>query len=29
MTPLAYTVGEQFSPARRPPAAEVTHWDRW
>jgi nitroreductase len=29
MTPVAFTVGDRFSLARRPPAASVVHWDRW
>ncbi|GAB3571219.1 nitroreductase family protein [Amycolatopsis endophytica] len=29
LTPLAYTVGEKFSPAKRPAPDEVIHWDRW
>ena len=29
MTPVAFTVGDRFSPARRPPAESVVHWDRW
>jgi nitroreductase len=29
MTPVAFTVGGGFSPARRPSADAVTHWDRW
>jgi hypothetical protein len=26
MTPVAFTVGDRFSPTRRPPAASVVHW---
>ena len=29
MTPVAYTIGDKFSPARRPSAETVVHWDRW
>lgn len=29
LTPLAYTVGERFGPAKRPAPDEVIHWDRW
>src|SRR5690625_1442490 len=27
--PIAYTKGTEFKPAKRLPAAEVTHWDSW
>ena len=27
--PVAYTIGTDFKPAQRRPAAEVLHWDRW
>lgn len=27
--PVAYTLGTEFKRARRMPAAEVTHWNRW
>lgn len=27
--PVAYTIGTEFRPARRIPAAELTHWERW
>ena len=27
--PVAYTIGEDFSPARRPPVESITYWDRW
>ncbi|MEZ0362297.1 nitroreductase family protein [Mycobacterium sp. pUA109] len=27
--PIAYTKGTEFKPAKRLPAAQVTHWDRW
>ena len=29
LLPVAYTVGDEFRPARRRPAAEVTYWNRW
>jgi len=29
LTPLAYTKGEKFGPAKRPEADEIIHWDRW
>ncbi|GAA4690744.1 nitroreductase family protein [Pseudonocardia yuanmonensis] len=29
LTPLAYTVGTDFRPARRPTADDVLFWDRW
>lgn len=29
LVPVAYTVGTDFRPAVRQPAAEVTHWNRW
>src|SRR5690242_4052416 len=29
LTPLAYTHGTDFRPARRPAVDEVIHWDRW
>jgi nitroreductase len=29
MFPVAYSVGTDFKRARRLPAAEVIHWDRW
>jgi nitroreductase len=29
LTPLAYTHGTDFHPARRPAVDEVIHWDRW
>jgi nitroreductase len=29
LIPVAYTKGLDFRPARRPPVAEITHWDRW
>jgi nitroreductase len=29
MTPLAYTLGTDFSPALRPSPDDVLHWDRW
>jgi nitroreductase len=27
--PVAYTIGTDFRPARRPPAETVTYWDTW
>ena len=27
--PVAYSIGTEFRKARRIPAAQVTHWDRW
>jgi nitroreductase len=27
--PVAYTIGTDFKPARRLPADQVVHWDRW
>lgn len=29
LTPLAFTRGEKFSPAKRPDADDVIHWDGW
>jgi nitroreductase len=29
LTPLAYTVGTDFRPAKRPDPDEVIHWDGW
>jgi nitroreductase len=29
LTPVAFTLGDRFSPARRPSAESVVHWDRW
>lgn len=29
LTPLAYTEGDRFRPAKRPDADEVIHWDGW
>jgi nitroreductase len=29
LLPVAYTKGLDFKPAKRPPVAEITHWDRW
>jgi nitroreductase len=29
MTPLAYTIGTDFKPAKRPPADSIIHWDTW
>ncbi len=27
--PIAYTIGTDFKPAKRLPAAELSHWDTW
>lgn len=29
LLPVGYYLGEDFKPARRAPASEVTHWNRW
>ncbi len=29
LIPVAYTIGTDFKPAHRVPAAQVMHWDRW
>ena len=29
LLPAAYTKGTDFKPAKRPPAEEITHWERW
>ena len=29
MSPLAYTIGTDFKPAKRPPADSIIHWDTW
>ncbi|HPG27733.1 MAG: nitroreductase family protein [Spirochaetaceae bacterium] len=29
MLPVAWTVGTDFRPARRPPPETITHWNRW
>ena len=29
LVPVAYTVGNEFKPAARRPAAEITYWNRW
>jgi nitroreductase len=29
LLPVAYTIGTDFKPARRPAPEEVTYWDRW
>lgn len=29
LSPLAHTVGTNFSPAARPPADSIIHWDAW
>ena len=27
--PVAYTIGDDFKPARRPPVEAITFWDTW
>jgi len=29
LIPVAYTIGEDFKPAKRPPVEGVTYWDTW
>ena len=29
LVPVAYTTGNDFSPAARPPVEEITYWNRW
>ncbi|MGE3588007.1 MAG: nitroreductase family protein [Ilumatobacteraceae bacterium] len=29
LSPLAFTVGTEFQPAKRPPADTIIHWDGW
>lgn len=29
LTPVAYTIGTDFRPAKRAPAQEFTYWNRW
>ena len=29
LLPVAYTLGGEFKPARRPPVADITHWNQW
>jgi len=29
LIPVAYTIGEGFSPSQRPPPESITYWDRW
>jgi nitroreductase len=29
LTPVAYTIGTDFRPAKRPDADEIIHWDAW
>ena len=29
MLPVAYTLGTDFKPAKRPPPETITYWDRW
>ena len=29
LLPVAYTIGTDFKPAKRPPIDEIVHWDAW
>ena len=29
LLPVAYTVGTEFKPAKRPPLDEIAHWEDW
>ena len=29
LLPVAYTIGVEFKPAKRPPSDEITHWEHW
>ncbi|MDA1101586.1 MAG: nitroreductase family protein [Proteobacteria bacterium] len=29
LLPVAYTIGTDFKPAKRPPASEIVHWEQW
>jgi nitroreductase len=29
LVPVAYTIGTEFKPAKRPPVEEITHWEQW
>jgi nitroreductase len=29
LLPVAWTLGTDFKPVQRPPAASITHWNRW
>ncbi len=29
LLPVAYTIGTDFKPAKRPPVEEITYWDTW
>jgi nitroreductase len=29
LLPVAYTLGTDFRPARRPPVEDITYWDGW
>lgn len=29
LLPVAYTIGTEFKPAKRPPVEEITYWDGW
>ena len=29
LLPVAYTIGDDFKPAKRPPLDDVLHWNTW
>jgi nitroreductase len=29
LLPVAYTIGDEFKPAQRPPVEDITYWDTW
>ena len=29
LLPVAYTIGTEFKPAKRPPLDDILHWDTW
>jgi nitroreductase len=29
LLPVAYTIGDDFKPAQRPPVEDIVHWDGW
>jgi hypothetical protein len=29
LLPVAYTIGTEFKPAKRPPLDDVLHWNQW
>jgi len=29
LLPVAYTMGTDFKPAKRPPIGDITHWEQW